>query len=116
MKQKLGYLIVGEQLSKKPSPAEDYSKDVFIALQHLPEELSGVQELLSWHPPKKPNTTASPSLPVQKEMRENVQPPFTKKSNTGFKFATHLLFIFILEGQERLQQVTPAGNSASPVR
>jgi len=47
MKQKLGYLIVGEQLSKKPSPAEDYSKDVFIALQHLPEELSGVQELLS---------------------------------------------------------------------
>lgn len=37
-----------ERLSKKPSPAEDYSEeDMFNALQHLPEELSGVQELLS---------------------------------------------------------------------
>lgn len=41
-------IIVGEELPKKPSPAEEYyEQSVFNALQHLPEELSGAQELLS---------------------------------------------------------------------
>lgn len=48
IKQKSEYLIVGERLSIKPNPAEDYSEEnTFNALQHLPEELSRVQELLS---------------------------------------------------------------------
>lgn len=52
-------------------------------LPDLPEELSEVQELLSSRPPKKLNMIANPSLPVQMEMRENVQPPFLKKQNTS---------------------------------
>lgn len=40
--------MVGEEFSKKPSPAEEYyEQSVFNTLQHLPEELSGAQELLS---------------------------------------------------------------------
>lgn len=48
VKQETKYLTVRKLLSKKLSPAEDCSEeDMFNALQHLPEELSGVQELLS---------------------------------------------------------------------
>lgn len=78
--------------------------NMFNALQHLPEELSAAQELLSWHPPEKLNMTASPSLPVLKEMTENVQPPLKQKSNTCFKPAAHPFSVSMLEGEGRLRK------------
>lgn len=99
------YLIVGEELSKKPSPAEGYyESSLFNALQNLPEVLSGAQELLSWHPPEKLNMTASPSLPVLKETTENVQPPLKEKSNTWFKPAAHPFSVSMLEGEGSLRK------------